>query len=63
MLAGFGISFVLGLLVGQVTSLFYALLGQGGGLACIRFPLTLFVIALSAVVSFFATRMINQKIR
>ncbi len=60
-LAGFGISFVLGLLVGQVTSFLYAVLGQGGGLECIRFPLTLFVIAVSAVVSFYATRIINRR--
>ncbi len=59
MLAGFGISFVIGLLVGQVTSFLYAALGQGGGLECIRFPLTLFIIAVSAVISFCATRMIN----
>jgi len=62
-LAGFAISFVLGLLVGQVTSLLYAVLGQGGGLECIRFPLMLFIIAISALVSFYATGMINQKIK
>ena len=62
-LAGFGISFVLGLGVAQITSFLYALLGQGGGLECIRFPLMLFIIAISAVVSFYATRLVNQKIR
>jgi len=61
MLAGFAISFVLGLLVGQVTSLFYAVLGQGGGLECIRYPLMLFIISISALVSFYATRLINRR--
>ena len=62
LLAGFAISFVIGLLMAQVISFLYAVLGQGGGLECLRFPLTLFVIAISAVVSFYATRLINQRI-
>jgi len=60
MLAGFAISFVVGLLAAQVASFLYAVLGQGGGLECICFPLIQFIIAISALISFYATRLINR---
>lgn len=63
MLASFAISCVVGLLAGQVGSFLYSLLGQNGGLMCISLPLQLAILALSALISFYATRWFSKRTR
>jgi uncharacterized membrane-anchored protein YitT (DUF2179 family) len=59
MLAGFTISTVAGIIIGQISSLLYSLVG---GIQCLTFPLTVVIFGGSTALSYFLTRTINKKI-
>lgn len=62
MLASFAISTVIGIILGQISSFFYSLIGQGGGLECLTFPLSVLIFGGTGTLSFFFTRLINKKL-
>jgi len=62
LLAGFGISTVIGLILGQISSFLYSLIGQGGGLECLTFPLSVIIFGGTGALSFLFTRLINKTI-
>jgi hypothetical protein len=59
-LIGFVLSSLFGILLGQLTSLLYALVGQAGGLECLSMPLMGMVFVGSLLVSFGANRLIRS---
>ena len=59
-LIGFILSSVFGILLGQLTSLLYAIVGQAGGLECLSLPLMGMVFVSSTLVSFGANRLIRR---
>lgn len=59
MLIGFAISTVAGIIIGQINSLLYSLVG---GIQCLTFPLTVMIFGGSTALSYFLTRTINKKI-
>ena len=59
-LIGFILSSVFGMLLGQLTSLLYAIVGQAGGLECLSLPLMGMVFVGSTLVSFGANRLIRR---
>jgi hypothetical protein len=63
LVAGFAISSVIGMILGQISSFLYSLVGQGGGLECLTFPISLLIFGGTAALSFLFTRLINKKLR
>jgi len=63
MLAGFGISVVVGIILGLVCSTLYSLIGRAGGMECLTVPIVIVIFGGSAAISFFFTRMIHNKSR
>jgi len=61
MLAGFAISMVVGIIFGQISSFMYSMIGQGGGLECLTFPIKVLIFGGSIALSFFITRLIHKK--
>jgi len=61
-LISFAISTVIGLIFGQISAFFYSLIGGGGGLTCLTFPICVIIFGGTGVLSFFLTKIINKKI-
>jgi hypothetical protein len=60
MLAGFTISTMVGIIFGQISSFMYSLIGQGGGLECLTFPIKVLIFGGSIALSFFITCLIHK---
>jgi hypothetical protein len=58
----FVISSIIGLVLGQISSFFYSLIGSGGGLTCLTFPICLIIFGGTGALSFFLTKIINKKL-
>lgn len=63
MLAGFGISVVVGIIFSLVCSALYSLIGRAGGMQCLTAPIVIVILGGSAALSFFLTRLIHNKSR
>ena len=61
MLAGFAISSVIGIFLGLISSFLYSMIGSGGGLECLTFPMKVLIFGGSLAISFFITRLIHKK--
>jgi len=61
-LISFAISTVIGLIFGQISSFFYSLIGGGGGLTCLTFPICVIVFGGTGALSFIFTRLIDKKL-
>ena len=62
-LISFAISTVIGLIFGQISAFFYSLIGSGGGLTCLTFPICVIIFGGTGALSFFFTRLIDKKLR
>ena len=62
MLAGFGISFIIGILLGLLGSLFFSLINKNGGLEFLTIPLVIALLAGTTLICFFTILLIDKKI-